>query len=134
MELQGQKKRKIGIKKPSTSLKSEKIVKPKDKVNSRDLSKKRILNRDGKRKKKESLGTETEESVSWTNRPGAVAGEKAYMYPDDASGSEYVPSDSDFVPSSEGKQILFLCNYKCCYMQPSRIININFFTKYPGRI
>lgn len=33
-------------------------------------------------------------------RPGRVVGERMYTYADDASGSEYVPSDgSDYQPS-----------------------------------
>lgn len=69
--------------------------------------KKKVLSEDRKRKKKrkkEVLGTEAEDFVPWSVRPGRVVGERTYTYADEASGSEYVPSDgSDYQPSSDGE-------------------------------
>lgn len=79
--------------------------------------KKKLLSEDRKRKKKrkkEVVGTETEDFVPWSVRPGRVVGERTYMYADDASGSEYVPSDdSDYQPSSDCESFnpLFSCRF-----------------------
>lgn len=68
----------------------------------KDPLKHRVLNRDGnkrKRKKKEKLGTETEENCN--EKSEAVAGEKSYFYQDSATDSEYVPSGSELESSGD---------------------------------
>lgn len=79
---------------------------PKKKVSSEDRKKK-------KKRKMEVEGTETEDFVPWSVRPGRVVGERTYTYADDASGSEYVPSDgSDYQPSDgELFNPLFSCRF-----------------------
>lgn len=76
-------------------------AKPKP-LTSNDPLKRKILNRDGRkktRKKKEQLRTEIHENCG--GKPYPQPGEKDYVYLDDASGSEYMPSESDGY-SSEG--------------------------------
>lgn len=99
LELQGKRKPKsLHQSKQLDNCKCPKVVKTKAK---KDLKNKIIKNRK-KRTKKEDIGTEVEDFVPWTERPGPVAGEQEYMYNDDVTGSEYEPSDSEYLPSSEG--------------------------------
>lgn len=86
----------------------------------KDSPKKKDFNQNRKtkrKKKKELAGTETEDFVPWSARPSRVVGEKAYMYPDDASGSEYVPSDdSDYQPSTDGESLNSYLSYDCLFI------------------
>ncbi|XP_075232216.1 DNA excision repair protein ERCC-6-like [Lycorma delicatula] len=77
------------------------------KIINKDPLKRRALNRDGKKKKhriKESIGTETKESVSANEKPGAVPGERNHVYLNDATDSEYVPSESELESSEDDKR------------------------------
>ncbi|KAI5706434.1 hypothetical protein M8J75_008140 [Diaphorina citri] len=74
---------------------------PKPKPTFRQKAIKRIT-RKTKRYVKENLGTETEENVHWSYRPGALPGEEGTIDFDEPSGSDYEPSADE--PMSEDEE------------------------------
>ncbi|KAL1461323.1 hypothetical protein WDU94_013230 [Cyamophila willieti] len=66
----------------------------------REKTIKRITKKN-KRYVKEALGTETQERVHWTSRPGSQPGEQGTIDFDEPSGSEYAPTDDELFSSDE---------------------------------
>ncbi|XP_046660917.1 DNA excision repair protein ERCC-6-like [Homalodisca vitripennis] len=109
MELQGMVKQRMNKRKPQaeSKLKDSENLKKKQKENKHDLLKRKLLNREGKTKKKrkkEELGTETKDFFPWSEKPDPVASETASVDFEDPSGSEYQPSESDCESSSAEAQ------------------------------